>query len=467
MNAACRSASIAAAFAFAFAACAVDQQKEVDRYRQVLDAEVPRVAEYTSGEELSLRRALALCNQNNERIAIGGEDYVQALIQRQRIADSFLPTLSFAPSYTVEDMPSGRFPRPPLGFRSAGSTAQRFEAPADASVNVFRGFGDVASLHAAEAIVGQRRDLLLDLQASVLVSAGELYYAVLRAERSLEVLRGSLALQESRLADVEQRLANGLATRLSVAQTRAEVDATRATLVQVEGDRRNARLALAEILGVPTVDGALTDEFSSSLGSESLEDCEKLALERRQDLRAAGSAVEASRRQVEAATASYWPSIGLDLEGFLHREDYADATRWSAILSLHLPIFSAGRIEADVRDAWSRLRQAAMFESQARRVVIRDVGSAHNDLATADRRLHEIESEVAAAADALQQARDAFDHDLATNLDVLTAQDRHLSAQLDLTDAKFDRTVAILRLLRATGRLQTVLGGPPGPERSR
>ena len=37
------------------------------------------------------------------------------------------------------------------------------------------------------------------------------------------------------------------------------------------------------------------------------------------------------------------------------------------------PIFSAGIIEADVRNAWSRLRQAALYESYLRRQVLRDV----------------------------------------------------------------------------------------------
>jgi outer membrane protein TolC len=227
------------------AGCAVDQAAEVALYRQVLDAAVPRVPDYEPGEALALPRALALANQNNEQLAVRGEDYVQALIQQSRIADSFLPTIAFAPNYTIAERPTGSLALSTSGFRRAGSTVQRFEAPVTGDVNVFRGFGDVASLHAAEAIVGQRRELLLDLQSSVLVDTAQIYYQVLRSERSVEVLRNSLALQVARLSDVEQQLRNGLATRLSVAQTRAQVDGTRATLVQAEGDVANARVALA------------------------------------------------------------------------------------------------------------------------------------------------------------------------------------------------------------------------------
>jgi len=445
-----------AAALLACAGCAVDQDAEVALYRQVLDAAVPRVPDYEPGEALALPRALALANQNNEQLAVRGEDYVQALIQQSRIADSFLPTVALAPNYTIAERPTGALALNTTGFRRVGSTVQRFEAPVTGDVNVFRGFGDVASLHAAEAIVGQRRELLLDLQSSVLVDTAQVYYQVLRSERSAEVLRNSLALQVARLSDVEQQLRNGLATRLSVAQTRAQVDGTRATLVQAEGDVSNARVALAQLLGVPSVTGTLSGGFAVPAERAALEDCEQSALEQRQDLHAATAAVEASRHQVEQALAQYWPSVDLDVAGYLYREDYADASRWATLLSVHVPIFSAGQIRADVRNAWSRCRQAAMLESAARRQIVRDVRTAHNDVATTDRLIRELRDEVAAADDALQQSRAAFANSLATNLDVLSAQDKLLTAQLDLASAEFDETVFYLDLLRAMGTLQQV-----------
>ena len=42
------------------AGCHPNQKKEVALYRNVLDAQVPRVGEYVDGEPLSLQRSLAL-----------------------------------------------------------------------------------------------------------------------------------------------------------------------------------------------------------------------------------------------------------------------------------------------------------------------------------------------------------------------------------------------------------------------
>lgn len=468
--------------------CAVNQKKEVARYREVLDAQVPPVPEYTESEPLTLQRALALANQNNEQLGLRGEDYVQALIQKNRAVANFLPTVSFQPNFTIEQRATGDAATSTGpggtgfgngntgsgtgttntgatsgggGFRDVGNTSQRFEAPIVGNINLYRGGADVANLKSAEATIAQNRELLLDLQATVLLNTAQVYYQVLRSEQSVNVLRNSLKLQEARLADVKQQFKNGLAIKLSVAQSRAQVDATRVTLIQAESDVRNGRSTLALLTGVPSVDGPLTDGFSapSDIGNE--KDFETNALDTRQDLLAAEHAIRAARQNVDVAFAQYYPSVSLNVSGFLYREFFSDASKWNAILSANLPIFAAGIIEADVRTAWSRLRQAALNESLVRRNVLHDVQTSYENLAATDRRIHELRDQVESNREALLQAQNAFRNSLAINLDVLLAQDDLLNAELQLTSAQFDRTVFYLDLTRATGRLHEVASTQP------
>ncbi|MGN6507057.1 MAG: TolC family protein [Tepidisphaeraceae bacterium] len=470
--------------------CAVDQKKEVSLYRSVLDATSPPPPAYDAKAKLSLIDALSLANANNEQIASSGEDYVQALIAKQRAVAGFLPTVSFQPAYTVEQRPrtgtlstatvpggqggasstgSGNSGATGTGSGAVGSTsstlaasglrqlspdvAYSLQAPVVGSINLFRGGYDVAINKAADAIALQRKLQLLDLQSTVLVDVAQTYYAVLRAERSVQLLRNTLQLQEARLRDVTQQFQNGLAIRLAVAQTRAQVDSTRVSLVQAEGDVKNGRSTLAFLIGVPEVNGPLLDDFPMPARVADEVKFENEALRARQDLAAAHAGVEAARHDVDAALAEYYPSISLNVQGFLWREYYSDASKWNALLTANVPIFSAGIIEADVRNAWSHLRQAALQESYIHRQVLNQIQTNYQNLTTADRRVYELNDEVAAANDAFQQAKNAFANNLAINLDVLTAQDQLLASQLDLANARFDRTVFYLDLLRTTGTL--------------
>lgn len=218
------------------AGCAVDQEREVALYRDVLDARIPRVPPYGNGEPLSLRRAMALANQSDESLGLRGEEYVQSLISKNRAVAAFLPTVSFQPSFTLEQRArdSGSSGTGPGGtgigtggggssgatfgmassagggsFRTAGQVAYRTEAPLVGNLNLFRGYSDVANLRAADAIVDQRRAFLLDVQATILLNVAQVYYQVLRSERFTEVIRNTLRVQEARLADVKQQFRNG------------------------------------------------------------------------------------------------------------------------------------------------------------------------------------------------------------------------------------------------------------------
>jgi len=253
--------------------------------------------------------------------------------------------------------------------------------------------------------------------------------------------------------DEEQKLVNGLSTNLAVAQVRAQLDSTRATLAQNEGDVINGRTTLGYLIGEPAETIPLVSEVIVPDVRPAITEFERITLEHRQDIMAARAQVVAARASVDVAVSQYYPSVNLNVEGFLYREYYADASKWNAILSANLPIFSAGLIKQDVRAAWSRYRQALLIESDTRRSAIRDVQTAYQNLLTAERRIVELQSGLAAANEALKQAQSALANNLGIVLDVLTAQDQQLNAQLQLTSAQFDRSLFYLDLLRTTGYL--------------
>jgi outer membrane protein TolC len=65
--------------------------------------------------------------------------------------------------------------------------------------------------------------------------------------------------------------------------------------------------------------------------------------------------------------------VSLNLTRYLYRESFPDDVDWTGLIIVDLPIFSAGLVNADVRTAYSRLRQANLAESGPRRTVIREL----------------------------------------------------------------------------------------------
>lgn len=440
----------------------VNQTHEVRTYRDVVDAGVQHPRPYKSGEPLSLVRALALANEDNEQISLQGESYLQSLIAKDRAVSQFLPTVAFQPDFTIEQAPkngttsAGADVSPQVaasagGFVEGSQVWHRFEAPVVATENL--SFVSYPNIESAGQTVVQQRQLLLDAQATVLLDVAQTYYQVLRSEAQVVVLTNSLKVQQARLADSQSRYRNHLALALEVSQTEAQVASTTATLTQAQSDVRNGRHMLAFLIGVSEVDGPLLDEVVVPAQLGSADEFREKAAATRQDLLAAYAAVKASRYSVDAAIAEYYPSVSINVAGFLYREYFSSASKWDAILIANLPIFAAGTIEEDVRNAWSKLRQALLYQQELKRQIDRDVQIAYDNLTTSDTTLADLRQEVKAAQDALDQSQQLFKNGLAIYLDVLTAQDTLLNSQLDYTNEEFDRSVFYLDLLRITGQL--------------
>lgn len=447
----------------------VNQRAEVQKYRDVVDRGVDRPTSYQQGQILSLERAIALANEDNEEIARQGENYVQAVIAKNRALAAFLPTVSFQPSFQVEQRGAGSGGTPgnatqaevqslltrANGFVVRDDTLQSLQAPVVGSINVFNGFQDLNNVRSTEQQIEQQKQLLLDAQATVILNVAQAYYQVLRSEEQVEVLEAALNVQEERLRQVQGRFENHLALALEVSQQLAQVADTRATLTQAQNDVRNGRRTLAFLIGVPPagLDGKLIDEVIVPNELPPIETFRQIARSTRQDLLAADANVRAAKFAVDSAIGEYYPSVGLNVQGFLYREYFSSASKWDAILVANLPIFSAGVIEANVRAAWSRLRQAALYQQELMRSIDRDTQNAYDNLITARRRLSDLRLEVQASADELQQSGQLLSNGLAVPLDVLTAQSTLLNSQLLYTSESFDRTVFYLDLLRVVGRL--------------
>ena len=432
---------------FASAACrSVDHEKEIAEWRSVVDVDAPASLEpLTPGEHLTLSRAFALANRDNERIGLSGEDYLQALIDKKRQVAELMPTVNLVPTYFARDSSS----------QVSGPLAQNthFDVPLSVGYTNFLPYSQVANVYRAASTIEQKRAILLDVKASVLLDVAQAYYQVLRAERTAEVLANSLALQEERVRDVEAQNQVGVARPLDVAQASAQAANTRVSLVQTRSDVRNARAVLAFLIGAPFVDGPIDDEFQVPEAVEPVEALEETALDRRQDYVAAHDFVRASLNAVDIEVGQYYPSVTLNLSYFLYRETIPSDSLWSALVSANIPIFTFGKIQADVRSAWSVFRQAKLSENELRRQISEDVQTSFENLATSKVKLVELATQLKAAQEAFDQASDLVKFGKATNLERLVAQDQLLLAQLLITSEEFTRKVDYLALRRACGLL--------------
>ncbi len=430
--------------------CRVNHDEERGIYREILDLPAHR---HESEQSLSLRDALLLANRNNEELSMRGEQYFRSWIARRRTVANFLPTVNLVASAVERDRVSSS------NGDGGSSNDSTFDVSGQLNWNLFNGFRDVNRYWRDTYLIEQSRNELLSFQESLLLDVAATYYQILRSEASVHVLENSLAVQEERLRDTQGRLDAGVARPLDLAQTQAQVSATRTILINARRDVSNARDVLELLIAFPVHQASLVDEFELPARIGELDAYLEAAMNARHDLQAGEMAILAARREVEVAIGQYYPTVALNLEAFVYRETVPDERDWTGLLVANVPIFAAGRIRADVREAWSFFREALLVRSILYRQVRQQVRQAYHDLAASESRLSELQVQLRAAEQASRQAEASYRVGLATNLERVAAQDALLSAQLQLASEEFDRKVLYLILLRSSGLLREDLEG--------
>jgi outer membrane protein TolC len=436
-----RAAALAAATLAA--GCAVNQDREVSLYRHELDRDVPAGASTEfppRAAPLTLSQAMLLANRHNEQLAIGGETYVQALIDKARAVAGFLPTFDLNAGYSAAHST----------FSGGGTSNVHTSSVSLRGSMTLIDFGNFSNYARAAATVEQRRFLLLDLQQSILLSVAQTYYQILKLERSVVVLQNTLQLQTERVRDIQARGELGMSRPLDLAQAQADESRTKVTLLQAQSDARTGRATLAFLIGMPYVDGPLPDEFEAPAQAVAAESLESQALQSRPDFVAARYASEAAGHAVDTAIRQWYPTVSLSVNDLLYSHP-SGTPAYGLSLSALMPIFSAGLIYADVRSAWSVFRAAKLNESLLSRQIHEEVVTAAENLQTSRDKVAELRIEVDAAQRALDLADAQYKLGAASNLDRLTAQDSLLNAQLLLTSEEYNIKIFYLDLLRQMG----------------
>lgn len=300
-----------------------------------------------------------------------------------------------------------------------------------------------------------------ELEAVRLAISGEVadaYLALRGATAQREALATQLALLVDRRQIMAARLAAGTAPRSALDQSSAARDEVNALLAPLDAAVAAQRNRLAVLLGrVPGValpelgaGGAVPDAPDPAAGVPAD------ILRHRADVRAAEAQLIAANAGIGAALAEYYPKlslsglIGLDSNRFANLVE-GDSAVVQGALGLRWRLFDFGRVDAEVRAARGRTREAL---AAYRATVLRaseEVETSFAQLSAMRARLGWLvarRAALAAAADATDKAfrAGAISRDAAVEARVpLAALDAAIAA------ARVDQARAVVACARALG----------------
>ena len=312
---------------------------------------------------------------------------------------------------------------------------------------------------ALDAAIGAERAAQADAAAArVLLSSNvaRTYVNLARLVEQREVARRSLTQREEFLGLIRQRVQAGLDTRLELRQGEGALPETRQQIEALDEQITLTRHALAALTVqppsaldglVPTLSGLHAVSLPAALPAD--------LLGRRPDLAAARWRIEAATQDVAAARAQFYPNInltafvGLNSIG-LDRLLRAGSLQYGGGPAIHLPIFDAGRLRANLQGRASDLDLAVENYNGAVVDAVRDVVDQLGSLDSIERQRREQAQAAEATESAYDLAIQRYRAGLGTYLNVLSAETAVLNQRrlgADLAARAFDTRVALIRAL--------------------
>ena len=272
-----------------------------------------------------------------------------------------------------------------------------------------------------------------------------------------QLLRSTLDAYQQTLDLTQVRFKGGLATESDVVQAQAQLEATRAQLIDLGVQRAQYQDAIAVLVGVPATDFKIAEKPLTGNPPYVPTGLPSQLLERRPDIAAAERQVASANALIGVAKAAYYPNITLGAQGGLEtdlisRLFNSSSAEWNAGPSASELLFDAGRRRAQVDYAIAQREQATALYRQQVLTAFRDVEDqlaalrVLEDEATAQQRA------VDAATRATQLSLLRYRQGLAVYLEVLTNQ------TIQLNDERAAAALVARRIV-ASAQLQMALGG--------
>ena len=343
------------------------------------------------------------------------------------------------------------------GLKSDKPTSQEYDASLELSYELDF-FGKLRNMSEADrqnffASEEARRAVHILLVSSVSQS----YFSQQLAYKQLRIARETLKNYQQSYAFVEQQLVTGSTNVLALEQARGQIESTRAEIAKREGELAQANNALQLVLGtyraLPAENGASDSALTPvklppNLSSD--------ILLQRPDIMEAEYQLKAADANIGAARAAFFPSIsltsGLSTSSSALSSLFTPASgMWNFIPKIDIPIFNAGRNNANLKLAEIRQQQSVVNYEQKIQAAFKDVADA---LALRDSINNQIDAQqryLDSLQITLQRARGLYASGAVSYIEVLDAERSLFTTQQTLLDLTNSRQVNEINLYTALG----------------
>ncbi len=313
---------------------------------------------------------------------------------------------------------------------------------------------------------------LQSAREALLLALAQSYFEIKTHQENLASVSDRLAAMQRHLQAAQARVSLGADVRASALRLEAEVARLRSEKLTVEDALASARESLAALTGqgpdTTLGNGPDLSSIDALLGKDAADRAAQVALEQRVDLKVAAGETAAAGLAVKSTVGTFLPLV--DLEGVYLTQSQDPSSSFSPeedafiTLSLKWDLFKGGENVAERRRARSEFQEKRLQSRRLVREIRLEVRQAVRGVRVAQQRVASLDEASSYAAENHRIVTETYKAGAATYLDVIDASTTFGDARRDLANARFDYSLALLRLAQSTGQLLPLVGEQPAQD---
>ncbi|WP_286739726.1 efflux transporter outer membrane subunit [Psychrobacter sp. UBA3068] len=295
-------------------------------------------------------------------------------------------------------------------------------------------------------------------QISLISNIAQSYANLSYSLAQLKLAEATVESREQSLFIANKRFEAGIDPRLPSLQASASLENARLAVLRAQSSILRSRNALQFLVGGPIPTSLIPAPAVSNITSQQIFNAglPSALLRYRPDVLQAEYNLKAAGANIEVARASYFPSISLASSigvssGSLDDLFKSGAVGWSFGPSVSVPIFDAGRLDANYEVAKIEREQSLANYERSIQTAFREVSDVLATRATLGEQL-EAQYRLQDNFEQTYQIADArFKAGISNYLDVLDAQRSLFSTQQGILDLELQKIVSQVELYQALG----------------
>jgi multidrug efflux system outer membrane protein len=309
---------------------------------------------------------------------------------------------------------------------------------------------------AAEAAMQVAKAAFENVQLSLLAEIARNYVNLRSLQQQESITRKNLDIQRSTLGITQGRRREGVSADLEVVRAQAQVNTTSSRLPQIAAAQTAVINRLAVLTATPANDiRALAASVAPipAVAKELVVATPVDVMAQRPDVRAAERRLAQAAALSNAAFTQFFPKLTLDgFFGVGQSDNFGSTSPWGMALNGLVPLLNFGTISSQV-DAANARQQQAFYEYK--KTVLQAVEETEVALSNYVQETERHKTLVLAASqqtEAARLAREQYEAGVASQLDLLVAEENQLNAQNDavLSEAAVAQNLVLLH--RALGK---------------